>query len=163
MTRQEALPLRFFLGLWAAAALLVQVVVIPRAGSGVAGAYPEVAHLAPPTVAVLIIAVVGLELAIVAAWRLVAIAVAGGTSTGRARRWADVMAASLTGMAVLGAGACAYMGFVASIGGPARLFGLLASLALIPIAVALRGWVMGWFDRSASARSSGLPVLPTTA
>ncbi|TYD00605.1 DUF2975 domain-containing protein [Arthrobacter echini] len=163
MTRQEALPLRFFLGLWTVAALLVQVVVIPRAGSSVAGAYPEVAHLAPPTIAVLIIAVIGFELAIVAAWYLVSIAVASKALTGEARRWADVIAASLTGMAVLGAGVCAYMGFVANIGGPAMLFGLLASLALIPIAVALRAWVMNWFDRSASARSSGLPVLPTIA
>ncbi len=104
MTKQEALPLRFFLGLAALAALLAQLVIIPWAGASYASTYPEVAYLASPTITALVIAVVGLEMTLVAAWQLVSAAVAGRALTNRSTRWANIMTASLLLMAVLSRG-----------------------------------------------------------
>ncbi|GAA1347668.1 DUF2975 domain-containing protein [Arthrobacter roseus] len=159
MTKQEVLPIRFFLGLAALAALLIQLVVIPSAGASYASAYPEVAYLALPTVMALVVAVVGVEMAVVAAWQLVSAAVAGRTRTNQSTRWTNILTASVIFMAVLLAGVFAYIGSIASVGGPAMLFGLLASLTLIPVAFALRCWVRGWLrgdavdDRIAEGRT----------
>lgn len=148
MTRQEALPLRFVLGLLALAALLAQLVVIPRAGASYASAFPEIAYLASPSVTALVVAFVGFEMALLAAWQLVSAAVAGRALTSRSTRWANIMTASLIFMAVIFAGVFAYIGSVAGVGGPPMLFGLLVSLslALVPVAFALRHWVMGWLE-----------------
>ncbi len=163
MTKQEALPIRFFLGLAALAALLIQLVVIPSAGASLASVYPQVAYLALPTAIALVVAVVGVEMTLVAAWQLVSAAVTGRALTSRSTRWANIMTASLIFMAVLLAGVFVYIGSVAGVGGPAMLFGLLASLTLVPVAFALRHWVRGWLgdddvdDRIAVGRTISPP------
>ncbi|TDK27981.1 DUF2975 domain-containing protein [Arthrobacter crusticola] len=152
MTTQEALPLRFFLGVLVLAAVLVQLVAIPGAGASYARAYPKVAQLAPPYVTALVAAFIALELALLAAWKLVSAVVAGRAMISRSTRWAGIMAASLMVTALIGAGVSVHAGSVARVGGPAMLFGLLFSLALVPAAFALRRWVMGWLQNDAPAR-----------
>lgn len=142
MTSQEALPLRIALGVLALGALLTQLVFIPRAAAEAAAAYPEVASLAPPYVTALVVALVGFEVALLAAWQLLSAAAAGGALTRRSKLWANVMAASLGFMAVISAGVCYHAGFDAAVGGPAMLFGILFSIAFVPVAVVLRN--MAW-------------------
>jgi hypothetical protein len=155
MTKQEALPLRFFLGVLVLAALLAQLVVIPSAGATYAGAYPQVADLAPLSVTALVVAFMGFEIALLAAWQLISAAVAGRALTSRSTRWVNVMTASLFVTAVILGGLCVYIGSVARVGGPAMLFGILFSLALVPTAFALRRWVVRWVETDhAGARVS---------
>lgn len=144
MTKQEALPFHFFIGLFALVALVAQLVVIPRVGATYASKYPEVAYLEPLYVTALVVALVGLEVALLSAWQLVSAAVTGRALSAWPTRWTNIMTASLIFMAAICAGVCVHAGFVASVGGPAMLFGLLLSLALIPVAFALRHWVRGW-------------------
>jgi hypothetical protein len=149
MTRQEALPLRCALGALALVAVLAQFVVVPQMAADYAGAYPEVAYLASPYVTAIVIAIGAFEVALLAAWQLLSAAVsgavsgAGGPSTSRPTRWANVLAASLAFMAVLIAGVCVHAGSFAAVGGPAMLFGLIACLALVPAAFVLRNRAMG--------------------
>ena len=147
MTRQEALPLRCVLGALALLALLAQLVVVPRTAAGFAGAYPETAYLAAPYVTVIVVAIGGFEVALLAAWQLLSAAERGGASSGWSQRWANIMAAALVIMALLFTGIFVHTGF-AGVGGPPMLFGLLASLALLPGAAVLRNKAMG-FPRQA--------------
>ncbi|WP_312178515.1 DUF2975 domain-containing protein [Arthrobacter sp.] len=143
MTRQETLPLRCVLAALALAALLAQLVLVPGAAAGFAADYPEVAYLAAPYVTVIVVAIGGFEVALFAAWQLLSAAERGGASDGWPPRWANLMAASLGFMAVLFAGVFAHTGF-AGVGSPPMLFGLLASLALVPGAVVLRHKARGF-------------------
>jgi hypothetical protein len=138
MIRQQVTALRIVLGALAFGALLAQLVVVPRVAAEYADAYPEVAYLAPPYVTALVVAICGFEVALLAAWQLLSAAERGEALTGRSKRWANVMAVSLSFMAVIFAGVCVHAGSFAAVGGPPMLFGLLASLALVPVAVALR-------------------------
>ncbi len=144
MTRRQVPLLRIAVGALALGALLAQLVVVPRVAAGFAGAYPEVARLAPPYVIAIVIAIGGFEVALLAAWRLLSAAEGGEAATSRSRLWADVMTASLGVMAVLFAGVCAHAGFVEGVGGPPMLFGLLSSLALVPGAILLRNKAMAF-------------------
>ncbi|MCQ1947233.1 MULTISPECIES: DUF2975 domain-containing protein [unclassified Arthrobacter] len=144
MTRQEALPLRCAVVAFAVAALLTQLVVVPRMAARSAAAYPEVADLASSYITVIGVAVAAFELALLAAWQLVSAAAADRSVTRRSTGWANIMAVSLGVMAVLFAGVFAHAGFIENIGGPAILFGLVVFLALIPVAFAFRYGVLGW-------------------
>lgn len=125
-------------------ALLAQFVVVPRVAAGYANTYPEVAHLERPYLLAIVVALGGLEVALLAAWKIVSAAKRGEALTTRSKRWANVMAASVVLMAVLFAGVCAHAGFVESVGGPAMGFGLFVSLALVPGAVVLRNKAKGF-------------------
>lgn len=138
MTRMHVPFLRSWIGALALAALLAQLVVVPRVAAANARAYPEVAHLERPYVLAIVVALGGFEVALLAAWQIVSAAKRGQALTSRSKRWANVMAASLGLMAVLFAGVFAHAGFVESVGGPPMGFGLLVSLALVPGAFVLR-------------------------
>ncbi|MEB7504147.1 DUF2975 domain-containing protein [Arthrobacter koreensis] len=142
MTKQEALPLRFVLVAAGLLALLSQTVLLPRMAGEYAAAYPQAAHLAVPYAAAVIAAVACVEAALLAAWRMLGLVVADGELTLRAAGPATVMAVSLGLSGITVAGICAHAGFAAGIGGPAMLAGLLAGLALVPAAVALRNRVL---------------------
>ena len=144
MTKQEALPLRFFLGLFALATLVIQLVVVPRTGASYASAYPEVAYLEPLYVTAIGVALVGFLVALFAAWRLVSGAVAEKVATRRSARWANIMMAGLIFLVVIFAGVFVHAGFVENVGGPAMLVGFLGSVALVPITFARRRWAMRW-------------------
>lgn len=144
MTQQETAPVRFFLGLFALAAVTAQLVVIPRTAAHYAAEYPDVAHLEPLYATALILALMCFEVALLAAWLLVS------TATNKARThrivvWTNTMTVALILMAVILGGICIHAGFIENIGGPAMLFGLLTAIALIPATFALRSWVIGWF------------------
>jgi len=137
MTRQEALPLRVALGAIACAAVFAQV-MLPLLAGGYAAAYPQAANLAVPYAAAAIAAIVCFEVALLAGWQILTAVVAEGALTLSTTTWVNVMAVSLGLTGITLAGICAHAGSVAAVGGPAMLFGLVAGLALVPAAVALR-------------------------
>ncbi|WP_028278394.1 DUF2975 domain-containing protein [Arthrobacter sp. H5] len=138
MIGQHVSRLRIVLGALVPAALLLQFVVVPRTAASYAEAYPEVAYLEAPYLIAAVVTIGGFEVALLAAWQLLSAAEEGKASTHRSQRWANVMTASLCFMALLSAGVCVHAGSVENIGGPAMLFGLLASLALVAVALGLR-------------------------
>ena len=150
MTRQEATPLRFFLGLFALIALAAQLVVVPRTAAHYAARYPEVAHLEHLYGTALVLALVCLEVALLAAWLMVPVSAAGGAGAGRPDLWNTVLTTSLGLMAVILAGICFHAGSVENICGPAMFLGLLASIALVPATFVLRNRIDGWFAHPGS-------------
>lgn len=144
MKQEQVRRFRIVIGALTLGALLTQLVVVPRAAAGYADAYPEVAYLAFPYVIAIVVGIGGFEVALLATWQLLSAAAGGDALTSYSKRWANVMAAALVFMAVLFAGVCVHAGSVANVGGPPMLFGLLASLALIPAAFALKKKAMGF-------------------
>jgi cytochrome bd-type quinol oxidase subunit 2 len=125
-------------------ALLAQTVAVPRAAAASAAAYPQVAHLERPYVIGVVVAILGFESALLSAWMLLSTAKTGEESTSRVRRWANLLAASLWFMAAVIAGVCVHAAFVARVGGPPTMLGLLLCLAVVPGAVALRRRARGF-------------------
>jgi fatty acid desaturase len=144
MTRQQVQLGRVAIGALALVALVTQALVLPRVAAGYADAYPEVAYLQRPYVAAFVIAIVGLEAALFSAWQLLSGAKKGEDAPGRAKRWANILAGSLCFMAVVLAGVCVHAAFVANVGGPPTIFGLLVCLAVVPVAVVLRHRAVGF-------------------
>ncbi|EXF23898.1 hypothetical protein BG28_09635 [Nesterenkonia sp. AN1] len=142
MTKSEFLSMRITLGALALGALIAQLIVVPRIAAGLAEQHPQVAHLESPYLIAVTVALVGFEVALVAGWMLVTGAVAENASAGRVRWWANGMTASLGFMAVLLAGVFIHAGWVENVGGPPMLFGLLACLAVLPVALILRRWAL---------------------
>lgn len=154
MTMQEALPLRFLLVALGLLALLSQTVLLPGLAGEYAVAYPQVAHLAVPYAAAAVTAVAGFEVALLASWRMLTIVLEEGGLTLRAVAPANALTASVGLSGITVAGICAHAGSVESIGGPAMLLGLLAGLALVPAAVALRNRILRAASDSAGSRRS---------
>ncbi|MBO0594714.1 hypothetical protein I2485_02220 [Nesterenkonia sp. E16_7] len=73
---------------------------------------------------------------------LVTGAVVENASARRVRRWANGMTASLGFTALLLAGVFFHAGWEENVGGPPMLFDLLACLAVLPVALMLRGWAL---------------------
>jgi cytochrome bd-type quinol oxidase subunit 2 len=147
MIRQQITRIRIILGALALGSLLTQLVIVPRFAAEYAAAYPEVAYLALPYVTAMVVAIGGFEVALLAAWLMLSTAGAGRALTSRSKRWANVMTASLSFMAVIFSGVCVHAGSFAAVGGPAMLFGLLTSLALLLIAFGLRNQAMRFLLR----------------
>jgi uncharacterized membrane protein len=164
MSSQRVIPLRVLLGALALGTLLTQVVIVPSTAAEYAEAYPEVAYLAAPYITAIVVALSGFEVALLAAWQLLSAAAAGGASIRRAKRWANVLAIALSFMAVIFAGVCVHAGSFAAVGGPPMLFGLLASLALVPVAFVLRNKAVSFALRDHAdghvSRQSPFPFTP---
>lgn len=137
MTRQQVPVLRVAICALALVALVLQVVV-PLVAAACAVAYPEVAYLERPYVAAVVAALVGFEVALLSAWQLFNVSPADDASTRPMKRWADALAGSLCFMAVVVAGVCVHAAFVANVGGPLTMLGLLVCVAVVPTAVVLR-------------------------
>lgn len=144
----------------AVGAVVVQLVV-PQVASSYATRFPEVAHLERPYLLASVAAIGAVEVALLAAWRLLSAAGAGTGLTGRARRWADVMAAALCGSVLLLAGVCTHAGFVEQVGGPPMALGLLSSPALVLGARILRRAVVDVLRDGDGDRLGGSSRTPT--
>lgn len=142
MIRQQVLLLRVALVVLTLVAVLTQVLIVPWMAATYAAVYPQAAYLARPYAVVVVVAILGFEVAAYAAWRVLAVAEgadeAGESVPARKKYWATVMAAGVCFVGVLLAGACLHAAFIANVGGPATIFGALVSLALLPVAVAVR-------------------------
>lgn len=132
MADAQVRVVRGFLVVLALMAVAVQVVALPRTAAAAAERYPEVAHLEAPYLLVTVLAVLALEIALVAAW-----VAAPGTSPG-ALRWIDVGAVALVVSALLLVLALWHAGFVENVGGPPVPMGIVLLLGLAAAVPPLR-------------------------
>ncbi|GAA1360384.1 hypothetical protein GCM10009596_17100 [Arthrobacter rhombi] len=114
----------------AVGAILTQALITPAVANSFAGAYPEAAYLATPYMIAIIVAIFGLEAALLAIWRLISIAKPGNHSHSVSTNWINFMTLCLIFAAVIMAFVFTHAAFIAYVGGPPVLFGLLASIAL---------------------------------
>lgn len=130
MNIQQIPSLRIVIGILALGALMAQLFVIPLTAVSYASVYPEAASLAIPYMVAFIVAVVGVELALLAGWKILAIAKQEGSLTSSAMGRIEFITASLVCTAVVMVGIFAHACFFTTLGSPATLFGLLVSLGL---------------------------------
>ncbi len=121
LSRQQVPVARVVLILLFVVSLLVQFWAVPSAASQAAAQYPEYAQLSQPYTIAVGIAIGFFELALIAAWRVLASA-------------ANVLASS----GALFAAIFVHAGSVEQIGGPPMLFGLVGALAVVTGAIVLR-------------------------
>ncbi len=138
MTRLQVVFARVVIGALALLAFLTQAWAVPHVGAAAAARYPEVAYLERPYVAAVVIAILGFELALLAAWKLLPSESAGDVRTSTAKGWATALAGSLWFMAAVIAGVCVHAGFVELVGGSLTVLGILVCLAVVPVGVVLR-------------------------
>lgn len=138
MDIQQIPPLRVVVGMLALGALLAQIFVIPSVAVSCAEAFPEVAYLATPYMVAFIVAVTGVEMALVAGWKVLSIVKREGSLTSSATGWANLMTAGPLVTATVLLGLFAHACFFTTMGSPAMLFGLLASIAFGAGALAFR-------------------------
>ncbi|GAA4626964.1 hypothetical protein [Cellulomonas oligotrophica] len=132
MADERARVLRGVVAVLGVLALAVQLVVLPRTAAAAAARYPEVAHLEAPYLLATVLAVLALEIALVAAWMA-----APGASAGAAR-WIDVGAVGLVVSALLLVLVLAHAGFVENVGGPPVPIGIVLLLGLAAAVPPLR-------------------------
>lgn len=140
-----------------ATALLASFVLqlfLPSTAHEVAGDYAEVAHLATPYATLAIIAIAALQVVAIVAWHLLSLAGRGTLFTRRTLPWIDA-AIVFVGMATaLGLGVFGHLLGVVQVGGPAVVFGFVATgiggLTLIRLALVLRRIVVA--EAAAAAR-----------
>ena len=128
MNIQQIPTLRIVIGLLALGALTAQIFVIPSTAMSYASAFPEAVYLAIPYAVAFIVAVVGVELALLAGWKTLSIAKQQGSLTSSAMGQIEFITASLVFTALVMLGTFAHACFFTTLGSPATLFGLLVSL-----------------------------------
>lgn len=129
---------RVLLGVLAIGAILAQVVIVPQLASDYAERFPEVAHLEAPYVLAVVVALAFFEVALLAAWQILAAEEGGRVLIRRAKPWMNIGTVCLCLMALIFAGICVHAGSVAKVGGPAMLLGLITSVAFIAALLVLR-------------------------
>ncbi|MGO3482494.1 MAG: DUF2975 domain-containing protein [Cellulosimicrobium funkei] len=131
-------------------ALLVLVVLgtalsmflAPLLAAEVGAQYPEVRSLVVPYSVLAVLALLAVEVALVAVWRLLGLAARDEVFDPRALRSVTVVIGCVVTVAILAATVFGHLTFVAQLGGPLVLLGLLGSLvgggALALLVVVLR-------------------------
>lgn len=133
---------RAMLALVAVVTIVVQAVAVPAVAASMAQSFPEVAHLQMPYTLGLILALVGVQVGVVAGWWMLRLDADGEFRAARVHTGSSVALGGLV-FAVLMVGAVlVHAGGVAQIGGPAVIFGLLgcatALCAALPMRAAVR-------------------------
>lgn len=133
--------------------------LIPVEASSTGATYPEVAHLVVPYSAAAILALVGVQAALVAVWRLLTLVSVGQVFTPRALRWVDLVVAGAALWTVLSGVVLVHLVAVVGVGGPGAALGL-AACVVCGVAVALLMIVMrGLLQTATSDRSELAEVI----
>ncbi|WP_265522821.1 DUF2975 domain-containing protein [Oerskovia flava] len=142
MNRTLVAPLRALLVLVALGAVVTQVLA-PLLATEVATTYPEVRPIVLPYSVLAVLAVLLVEVALVAVWHLLTLVSRDTVFDRRAVRWVDVIVACAAGVTALSAGVFGHLVFGAQIGGPLVFFGFVGSLvggaALTLLLAVMRG------------------------
>jgi hypothetical protein len=136
LSRQQVPVARVVLILLFVVSLLVQFWAVPSVASQAAAQYPEYAQLSQPYTIAVGIAIGFFELALIAAWRV--LASAANANARRQRVWATIFTVALASSGALFAAIFVHTGSVEQIGGPPMLFGLVGALAVVTGAIVLR-------------------------
>lgn len=137
VTGPSAALLRATLAVVLLGALAAQVLVVPAWAGGAADRHPDVAHLAVPYAAAAVVAIAGVQAALLAVWRLLALVRADAIFSDRALRWVDAAAVGVGGAAALSGVVAVHLAVVAQVGGPALPLGLACAAAAGVAAVLL--------------------------
>lgn len=133
--------LRVGLAMALATSFVVQV-LLPATAHDVARDLDEVAHLATPYATLAIVAIAALQLVALIAWHLLGLAGRGALFTRRTLPWIDAAIACVGVATALGVGVFGHLLGVVQVGGPAVVFGFVATvmggLTLIRLALVLR-------------------------
>lgn len=127
----------------------VQVVVMPAVATAYAISYPEVSALAVPYMVAVNAAILGLQIACVALY-LYYLQLKRETVQQSSPTLGRIFTSSLLFAAISLGGVFCHAAFVARVGGPAMIFGILLSLALIIAARSIRNML---FSSIAGIRS----------
>ena len=151
MVIQQIRLMRITVVMLALGSILAQVFITPHVARSFAAAYPEVAYLERPYTIAVIVAIAGFELALLAVWQILSIVKRGAAFTGSPMRWVNFMTVCFLFTAATLIGIIMHATFIANIGTPAMLFGLLASIAFGASALVLwtavkRGLLTGIFQ-----------------
>ena len=142
MKRALLVTLRIVLALIVMGTLLVQL-LIPFIVHGYGAIYWEVTPLVIPFAIVGIATVACFQVAVVAVWRLLSFVARDEVFSRRARSWVNVVMWSGAIAAVLAAGASAYLGLVAQIGGALVMLALVGAVvggaAFVLLMLVMRG------------------------
>lgn len=138
MNIQQIPLLRIAVVMLALGSILAQIFITPLVARTFAAAYTEVAHLEIPYTIAVIVALAGFELALLAVWRILSLIKRGATSTGTPMLWVNFMTICILFTAATLIGIIMRATFIANIGTPAMLFGLLVSIAFGASAIFLR-------------------------
>ena len=138
MNVQQIPLLRIAVVMLALGSILAQIFITPLVARNFAAAYPEVAYLELPYTIAVIAAIAGFELALLAVWQILSLVKRGATPTGSQMLWVNFMTTCILFTAATLIGIIMHATFIANIGTPAMLFGLLASIAFGASAIFLR-------------------------
>lgn len=141
MSIQQILLLRIAVVMLALGSILAQLFITPLVARSFAAAYPEVAYLELPYTVAVIVAIGGFELALLAAWQILSLVKREAIFIGPPMRWMNFMTACFLFAAATLVGIIMHATFMANIGTPAMLFGLLSSIAFGTSALFLRSAV----------------------
>ncbi|MDJ0318654.1 DUF2975 domain-containing protein [Arthrobacter antibioticus] len=141
MNIQQIPLLRIAVVMLVLGSILAQIFITPHVARTLAAAYPEVAYLELPYTDAVVVAIAGFELALLAVWQILSIVKRGATVPGSPMRWVNFMTTCLLFTAATLVGIIMHATFIANIGTPAMLFGLLASIAFGASALFLRNAV----------------------
>lgn len=127
-------------------ALLVQVLV-PIQADLMGREFPEVAHLVVPYSVAAILAIVCVQLALVAVWRLLFMVASGRILSAGALAWVDAIVVSAAVWTGLSAAVFVHLIFIVQVGGPGAFLGLAACVvvgaAVALLMVVVRGLLKG--------------------
>lgn len=105
--------------------------------------FPEVAHLVVPYSVAAILALVAVEVALVAVWRLAGLSAGGRVFAPAALRWVDVIIGCAAAVAVLSAAVWVHLVLIEATGGPGAMlaiaFAAIFSAGLALLMVVMRG------------------------
>lgn len=121
--------LRIALSLLLLGSLTVQLAIPINAGSA-GEMFPEVAPLTVPYAALAIAAIVGVQVGLVATWRLATMVSKDRIFDSAALKWVDVILLALMASTALAAGVFVHLIFIVQIGGPPALLGLGGAMTL---------------------------------
>ena len=122
---------------------VVAQLLIPLVAAEAGRLYPEVAHLVVPYSVAAIAALVGVEVALGAVFRLAGLSAGGRVFARGALRWVDVVIGAALAVAALSAGVWVHLILIEATGGPGALLALtfvvVASLGVALLMAVMRG------------------------
>lgn len=123
--------------------VLLAQVLTPMVAAEAGRQFPEVAHLVVPYSVAAIVALVFVQVAIVAVARLAGLSAGGRVFAPRSLRWVDVVIGCAVAVAVLSAGVWVHLVLIEATGGPgamlAILFATVGAAGVALLMVVMRG------------------------
>lgn len=143
MNRIIVRGLRVLIVLIALGCLLGQTLILPLMAFEAADLYPEVASLAVPYLVAAILAVLCVQVALGALWKLLSMAASDAVFAERAFRWVDVIIASAGVATAMTFGVAIHLLGIVQLGGPGAVLALggatIGGLAFVLLMVVMRG------------------------